>query len=159
MNQIAPYWYCWVGTRYASEVPKRPLCHCLVGVSTKFSFCVACSSWVHKTCNVISGSLKPDPIIRCERGTVLASPVDNQWQKSQWEGRRLRWYHPSATLETAYLQVAAVNSTPSQDAVSHGANSMSSCASPLPAHFPSPPEDEFTSQHKRNLGSSLIWSA
>ena len=24
MNHIAPYWYCWAGTRYASEVQQRP---------------------------------------------------------------------------------------------------------------------------------------
>ena len=50
----------------------------LSGVSTKSSFCVACSSWVLKRCNVIFGTLKPDPIFRGKRCTGLARPVDNK---------------------------------------------------------------------------------
>ena len=42
---------------------------------------------------------------------------------------------------TAYNRMAAVNSLPS---MSFGANSTSSCPSSPPAHFPSPPEEEFT---------------
>ena len=52
--------------------------------------------------------------------------------------------HPSVTLGTAYPQIVVVNLLLSQDAVSHGANSMSSRPSSPPAHFPSPPEEEFT---------------
>ena len=40
--------------------------------------------------------------------------------------------------------MAVVNSLPSQDPVSLGANSMSSCPFSPPAHFPSPAEEEFT---------------
>ena len=58
--------------------------------------------------------------------------------------RSLRWCHPSVTLGTAYHKVAVVNSPLSQDAVSRGVNSMSSCPSSPPAHFPSLPEEEFT---------------
>ena len=52
--------------------------------------------------------------------------MEDQWQESQWEERSSRWHHLSATLGTAYSQVGAVNLCPSQDAVSHEANSMSS---------------------------------
>ena len=111
---------------------KDPCAICyLWGVSAKSSFCVACSSWVLKRCNVISSTLKPDPIFKGKRCNGLARPVDNQWQRSQREGRRLRWCHPSVTLGTDYPRVAAVNSLPSQDAVSHGANSMSPCQVPI----------------------------
>ena len=93
------------------ESGKHPCAICyLSGVSSKSSFCVACSSWVLKRCNVISGTLKPDPIFKGKRCNGLARPVDNQWQRSRREGRRLRWCHPSATLGTDYPQVAAVNS-------------------------------------------------
>ena len=33
-----------------------------------------------------------------------------QWQKSQWEVRRLRWCHPSANTGTVYPEVVVVNS-------------------------------------------------
>ena len=104
-------------------------------VSTKSSFCVACSSWVLKRCNVVSGTMKPDPIFRGKQCTVLARAVHNQSQRSQREGRWLRLGHPSATLGTAYPRVAAVNLMPSQEAGSHGANSMSPCPSAYP-HIP-----------------------
>ena len=68
----------------------------------------------------------------------------DQRQRSRLVGRGLGWWCPFVTPGTAYPQVAAVNSFPSQDAVSHGVNSISSCPSSPPAHFPSPPEEEFT---------------
>ena len=135
MNHFAPYWYCWAGTRYASEVRKDPCAMCLLVVSTKFSFCAACSSWVHKRCIVIFGTLRPYPIFRGKQCTGLVRPVDNQWYRSQWEGRTLRWCHLSATLRTAYLRVSAANLTPSQYAVLHGTNSMSPCPSAHPHHL------------------------
>ena len=95
------------------ESGKDPCAMCLLGVSTKSRFRVACFSRVLKRCNVISGTLKPDHIFRGKRCTGLTRPVDNQWQRSQREGRRLRWCHPSATLGTDYPWVAAVNSMPS----------------------------------------------
>ena len=52
--------------------------------------------------------------------------------------------YPSANLGTVYPHVVAVNSVSSQDAVSHGANSMSSFPFSPPAHSSSPPEEEFT---------------
>ena len=92
---------------------KDPCAMCLLGVSTKSSFRVACFSWVLKRCNLTSGTLKPDPIFRGKRCTWLTRPVDNLFQRSQGEGRRLRWCHPSATLGTDYPWVAAVNLMPS----------------------------------------------
>ena len=50
--------------------------------------------------------------------------------------------YPSAKLGTVYHHVVAVNSVSSQDARSHGANSMSSCPFSPPAHSSSPPADE-----------------
>ena len=111
---------------------KDPCAICPSGVSIKSSFSVACSSWVLNGCSIISDTLKPDPIFRGKRCTGLTKPVDNRWQRSQREGRRLRCCHPSATLWTDHPRVAAVNSMPSQDAVSHGANSMSPCPSAHP---------------------------
>ena len=99
---------------------KDPSALCLLGVSTKSGFCVAYSSWFHKRCNVIPGTLKSDSTFRCKRCPGLDIPVDNPM--------------------------------PSQDTVSHGANSMSSFPSSPYAHFPSPPEEESTYPCKRNLG-------
>ena len=75
----------------------------------------------------------------------------DQWQRSPWEGRSLRWCHHASILGTAYLQVAVVNSLPSQDEVSHVANSTSSCPNSPPVHFTSPPKKKFTRQ-QLNLG-------
>ena len=44
---------------------------------------------------------------------VLDRP--DQWQRSQWVGRRWRWCHPSVTLGTAYPQVVVVNLLLSQE--------------------------------------------
>ena len=68
------------------------------------------------------------------------------------------WCHASATLGTAHRQVTTVNSMPLKDAVSHWANSMSPCPSSHPAHYPSPPEKEFASASKWNLGPNPILS-
>ena len=134
MNHITTYWYCWAGTRYASDVRLRPLCHLPYQVSAQNPASASLVPVGSSRCNVISGilnMLKPDPILRGKRCTGLTRPVDNQWQRSKWEGRRLRWCHLSATLGTDYPR-AAVNSMPSQVAVSHGANSMSPCSLPPP---------------------------
>ena len=69
-----------------------------------------------------------------------------QWQGSQCVERSLMWRHPSVTDRAAHPQVAVVNSLLSQDAVSPGANSTSSCPSTPLAYFPSPPEKTFTTR-------------
>ena len=77
--------------------------------------------------------------------TGQARPIDCRLMTEVivgWE--RLRWCHPSVTLGTAYPQGAVVNLLLSQDVVSHGANSTNSYPSSLPAHIPSPSEEEFT---------------
>ena len=66
-------------------------------------------------------------------------PICHNGKGEYWGG------HSSTTLGTTYPQVVVVNWLPSQDAVStRGVNSMISCPSLPPAHFPSPPEEEFT---------------
>ena len=86
---------------------------CVSGVSAQNPASVSRFSRVLKRCNVISGTLKPNPSFRGKRCIGLARPVDNQWQKSHGDGRRLRWCHPSATLGTDFPWVAAVNLMPS----------------------------------------------
>ena len=70
----------------------------------------------------------------------------NKWQTNDrgHSGLGEAWgvCNPSVTLGTAYPQVVVMNSLLSQDAVSHGADSMSSCPFSPPAHFSS--EEEFT---------------
>ena len=95
-------------------------------------------SWVHKKCSGIPGSGVNGVLDK------LNQLMSDQWQKSQWVGRSLRWCHPSVTSGTAYPKVVVVNSLPLQDAVLHGANRMSSCPSSPPAHFPSPPDEGIT---------------
>ena len=113
---------------------------CLKGVSTNSIFCGGCFSWIHKKCSGILVALKSDASLRCKWCTGQARPIDGRlWQRSQRVGRSLRLCHPSVTSGTAYPQVAVVNSL-----LSHGENSMSSCPSSPPAHFPSPAEVEFT---------------
>ena len=107
-----------------------------LGVGTHF-FCGGCSRWIHKKCSGISGTLKPQVSFICKRCTGLVMSVDGI-PKTEITVGSLRWYHSSA-----YPQVSVVNSHPPQDAVSHGTNSMSSCPSWPPNHFPSPPEEEF----------------
>ena len=95
-------------------------------------------SWVHKKCSGIPSSGVNGVLDK------LNQLMSDQWQRSQWVGRSLRWCHPSVTSRTAYPKVVVVNSLPLQDAVLHGANRMSSCPSSPPAHFPSPPDEENT---------------
>ena len=88
----------------------------LQGISTNSRFCGGCYRWVHRKCSGISGSLKPDLRIRSIQCTGQARPVyGDQWQRSPWVGKILRWCLPSATLGTVYPQEAVVNSLPSQD--------------------------------------------
>ena len=56
---------------------------------------------------------------------------------------KLGWCHPSTNLETAHPRELVVNSLPSQDAMSHEANSTSSYPSTPSVNFLSPPEEEF----------------
>ena len=86
-------------------------------------------SWVHKKCSGIPGSGINGVLDK------LNQLMSDQWQRSQWVGRSLRWCHPSVTSGTAYPKVVVVNSLPLQDAVLHGANRMSSCPSSPSAHF------------------------
>ena len=71
-------------------------------------------SWVHKKCSGIPGSGVNGVLDK------LNQLMSDQWQRSQWVGRSLRWCHPSVTSGTAYPKVVVVNSLPSQDAVLHG---------------------------------------
>ena len=114
-------------------------------------------SWVHMKCSGIPGSGVNGVLDK------LNQLMADQWQRSQWVGRSLRWCHLSVTAGTAYPKVVVVNLLPLQDAVLHGANQMSSCPSSPPAHFPSPPDEEITIHASgvpgpcnRKLGSILF---
>ena len=125
---------------------KDPCAVCLNGVSTKSISCGGSSSWVHKKCNGISGSLNPDPASGANG--VLDRPdqyMADQWHRPQWVGRSLWWCHPSVTSVTDQSQVTAVNSLSSQNTVSHSANAISPRLS-SPAPFPSPLGAEFIIQ-------------
>ena len=87
----------------------------------------------------------PVPCVsRASAQTPLDQEMADQWQRSQWVGRSLGWYLPSATSGTAYPEVGVVDSLSSPDAVWHGANVMRSCRSSPPSQSPSPPEEGFT---------------
>ena len=80
-------------------------------------------NWVHKKYSGIPGSGVNGVLDK------LNQLMADQWQRSQWVGRSLRWCHPSVTSGMAYPKVVVVNSLPLQDAVWHGANQMGSCPS------------------------------
>ena len=80
-------------------------------------------SWVHKKYSGIPGSGVNGVLDK------LNQLMADQWQRSQWVGRSLRWCHPSVTSGMAYPKVVVVNSLPLQDAVWHGENQMGSCPS------------------------------
>ena len=118
----------------------------LKGIGTNSIFCGGCSSWIHKKCSGIPGHLKSDTSFRCKRCIVQARPIDGRLMTVVTVCReKLEGCHLPFTLGTAYPQVAIVNLLLSQAAVSHGAKSISSCPSSLPAHFPSPSEEVFNS--------------
>ena len=99
---------------------------CLKAIGTNSIFCGGCSSWMHKKYSGIPGSLKPDISFKCKWCTGQARPID---------GRLMT----EVTLCREILEVVI-----SQDVMSLGASSISSCPSSPPAHFPSSPEEEFT---------------
>ena len=123
---------------------KEPCGLCLKGVQAQTPFFVAVAP-VGST-RIAAVPRLSEAWSRCKRCSEKARPIDGRllWQRSQWGGKSLRWCHLSVTLGTAYAQGAVVNSLLSQDVASHGANSASFCLSSPPAHFPSPPEEEFT---------------
>ena len=73
---------------------------------------------------------KTDASFRCKRCTGQARPIDVRLMTEATVGR----YKLEVVPSFCYLG----------DCLSSGANSMSSCPSSSPAHFPSPPEEEFT---------------
>ena len=87
----------------------------------------------------------------------------DQRHRSQREGRSLRSCHSLATLGIAYPDVAVVNSLPSQDVKSYGANPTISCPSSPSTHSQSPPAAAFTTQisvvpcsmQKKHIGSNF----
>ena len=90
-----------------------------------------------------------DASFRCKRCTGQARPIDVRLMTEVTVGR----YKLEVVPSFCYLG----------DCLSSGANSMSSCPSSSPAHFPSPPEEEFTihvsgvpCSMQANLGSNLI---
>ena len=60
----------------------------------------------------------------------------DQWHRSKWVERSLTWWHPSFTSGTAHAQEVVVSLLLSEDAVQHGANSLSFCPSLPSAHLP-----------------------
>ena len=141
---------------------KDPCAVLLKGVSTNSIFYGGCSSWVHKRYSGISGSLKPDRSFGCKWCTGRDRPVDGRpivdvtVVREKVEVMQFFCY-----IGSVYPQVVVEDSLPSQDGVSHRANSMSSCPSSPPARYPSPPEEEIAMCNapcEWNLGPKLIWS-
>ena len=87
----------------------------------------------------IASHLKPDVSFRCKWCTGLARPIDG----------RLMTYRKTANISRTLTGNKIVDNSDVVGAsashrLSHGENSMSSCPSSPPAHFTSPPEEEFT---------------
>ena len=57
---------------------KHPCAVCLSRTSRNSIFCTNCSSWVHKKCSGVKGSLRPDPLYKCPRCEGSARPVDGR---------------------------------------------------------------------------------
>ena len=107
---------------------KETFTMCLSGVGTDSIFGIGCSNWVNNRCSDISGTLKPNHTYRCNRRPGLTRPVD---------GRPM----PDVTMEREILEIMVYlrylrdclssggrcKLASSNDAVSHGANSTSSC--------------------------------
>ena len=111
---------------------KDPCGVCLKSVGANSIFFGGCSSWIPEKCNGIPGRLKFYVNFRCKRCTGQARPTNGRpMTQVTVDRKKLRWWHPSVTLGTAYPQVAVVNSLLSQDAVLHWANSTSSCPSSI----------------------------
>ena len=126
---------------------KDPCTLCLKDVSTN-------SRWVHKRCIGISGTLKPDPTVRCKWCIGLTRPVD---------GRPIT----EVTVVTekldmvrsfCYPHVAVVNSHPSEDAVSHRANSNSKF-NHLQRKKPFMHQECHAPCKKKTWAPDLVWSA
>ena len=126
---------------------KEPCGMCLK--CTNAVFCGGCPSCLHKKSSGISGPLKPYSSFRYKRRTGQARSKDSRimtWVTVSGEklGVVPSIWGNLGTLGTAYSQMAVVNSLLSQNTVSHGAHSTSSCPSSPTACSPSPPEKEFT---------------
>ena len=133
------------GLNVLQKSGKDPYGVCLKGVCTNFIFCGGFSTWIHKKCSGVPGSLKTDASYRCKQCTGQARPIDGKLMTEVRVAREKLEVVPSfCYLGTAYPQVAVVNLLPLQDAVSHGVNSISSCPYSPPSHFPSPQDKEFT---------------
>ena len=136
----------WAGLNVLQKSGKDTCGVSLKGVSANSIFWGGCSSWIHKKCSSIPDLLKSDASFRYKRCTGQAKPVDGRRMAEVTEGREKEaWGGAILLLPWGLLiLVAAVNSLLSHDAVSHGTNSTGSCPSSPTAHFPSPPEEEFT---------------
>ena len=101
----------------------------------------------------VSGSLKHDPSFRCDRYTGQASAVDSNPMP---EVTVIREKHEVVSSFCDLRECLSLGSVCEVTSITgcrvHVANSMNSCPSQPPAHFPSPPEDEFTiCQERRAL--------
>ena len=116
---------------------------CLKGVDVNFIFCCGRSSCVLTKCNGIPGPLKPDASFWGKQCRQQARPVDVRRITEVTVGReKLEVVSYLCYLRDCLSEV--VNSLPSQDTGSHGANSICSGLSSPPTHLPSPQEEEFT---------------
>ena len=68
----------WPGLDVLQKSGKDPCGVCLKGVGTNSISFGGCSSWVHKKCSGMPGSLKPDPRYMYKRCTGEARPVDGK---------------------------------------------------------------------------------
>ena len=134
----------WQGLNALQKSDKDRCGMCLKGISTYFIFVGVVP--VHNKCSGVPGRLKYDASFSCKRCTGQDRPINGKLMTEVTVGQEKLQVVPSfCYLGAAHPQVVVVNSLLlSQDAVSHGANSLSSCPFSPPAHFPSPPEKELT---------------
>ena len=141
-------WYLGQGSIFfSSETQKRPLCSVSQGRLHKLYSMVVVP--VGFTRNAVVSLALWSMIPASGVNGVLDRPdqlMAWQWQRSQSVRRSLRWCHPPGTSWTTYPQVVVMNSPP--------------------AHFQSPPEEEFkprapglTCFSNRNLDPSFICAA
>ena len=141
---------------------------CLKSIDANSIVCGGCSSWVHNRSSGVSGHLKPGSSFRCKWCTGQVRPVDRPMAEVTMGQEKLEAVPSVCYLGTAYHQVVVVNSPPSQEAVSHGVNWISSCLSPARPHLPlisyQPQRKSVLlvrqvchAPCKRNLGPNLIW--
>ena len=99
------------------RIPQRPLCRLSQWYRQNSIFCGGCSSWVHRKCRGIPSRIEPDLNFRCERCTGEVREID---------GRP----NTEVTVGSEKLEVVPT--------------SLRSRPFSALAHFPSPPEEEFT---------------